>query len=67
VQVFIFIFGLLVTLVFGGAVATIWWAAIGDGRTDAEMRRREDGAGTDPLLRGREEPAGADAQVSRTA
>jgi hypothetical protein len=38
-------------------VATIWWAAIGDGRTDAEMRRREQGAGTDPQLGRREEEA----------
>jgi hypothetical protein len=56
-QVFIFVFGLLVTIVAGGAVATIWWAAIGDGRTDAEMRRREQGAGTDPQLGRREEEA----------
>jgi hypothetical protein len=48
---FIFVFGVVVTVVAGTAVATIWWAAIGDGRTEAEMREREDGDGTDPQLR----------------
>jgi hypothetical protein len=64
-QVFIFVFGLLVTIVAGGAVATIWWAAIGDGRTHAEMRRREDGAGTDPQLERREDGAGIEPQLDR--
>jgi hypothetical protein len=48
---FIFIFGVLVTVVAGAAVGTIWWAAIGDGRTDAELRRREQGGDADPQLR----------------
>jgi hypothetical protein len=45
----LFVFGLIVTLVAVGAVGTIWWAAIQDGRMDREMRE----------LREREEAAAA--------
>ena len=36
---FIFVFGLVVTLVAGGAVATIWWAALRDGEVDGDLER----------------------------
>ena len=40
---FVFIFGLLVTVVVVGAVGTIWWAAIGDGQRNEEAKgERED-------------------------
>ena len=40
---FVFIFGLFVTVVVVGAVGTIWWAAIGDGRRNEEAKgERED-------------------------
>ncbi len=35
---FIFVFGLFVTLLVFGAVGTIWWAAIGDGRRNEEAK-----------------------------
>ena len=35
---FVFVFGLFVTLVVLGAVGTIWWAAIGDGRRNEEAK-----------------------------
>lgn len=38
---FIFVFGLVVTVVACGAVGTIWWAALRDGETDDTMRRRD--------------------------
>ena len=34
---FIFVFGLLITLVAGGAVGTIWWAALRDGEVDGDI------------------------------
>lgn len=46
-DVFIFFFGLLVTVVAGGAVATIWWAALRDGQTDAQERSRRAAAERD--------------------
>ena len=42
-NVFVFVFGLFVTIVVCGAVGTIWWAAIGDGRRNDEAKgERED-------------------------
>jgi hypothetical protein len=41
---FIFVFGLLVTVVACGAVGGIWWAALRDGQThDAIMRGEQTG------------------------
>ena len=34
---FVFIAGFVVTLVAGGAVATIWWAALRDGEVDRDL------------------------------
>lgn len=39
---FLFVFGLIVTLVVVGAVGSIWWAAINDGRTNDALARGED-------------------------
>jgi hypothetical protein len=39
VNAFIFVFGLLVTLVAGGAVGGIWWAALRDGQTNDAIKR----------------------------
>jgi hypothetical protein len=39
VNAFVFVFGLVVTLVVVGAVGTIWWAAIGDGQRNDEARQ----------------------------
>lgn len=38
---FIFIFGMVVTVVAVGAVGTIWWAAVGDGQTNTAIQRGE--------------------------
>lgn len=40
-NVFIFVFGLVVTVVVVGAVGTIWWAALQDGADEAAARRGE--------------------------
>ncbi len=40
-NVFIFVFGFVVTIVACGAVGTIWWAALGDGETNDAARRGE--------------------------
>lgn len=34
----IFLFGLVVAIVATGAVASIWWAAVQDGRADKAIR-----------------------------
>ena len=38
---FVFVFGLIVTVVVTGAIGTIWWAAIRDGEDEAAVRRGE--------------------------
>jgi hypothetical protein len=54
-EAFLFVFGLVVTVVVAGAVATIWWAAVQDGRTEEALRRGEptglDETPADPPLR----------------
>jgi nitrogen fixation-related uncharacterized protein len=52
VNAFIFIFGMVVTLVAVGAVGTIWWAAVRDGQTnDAIQRGEQTGLDAAPPLR----------------
>src|SRR4051812_16425239 len=52
---FIFVFGLLVTVVACGAVGGIWWAALRDGQThDAIMRGEQTGLDESAPLRPRD-------------
>jgi hypothetical protein len=51
VDVFVFVFGLFVTVVAGGAIGTIWWAAFGDGERNDAYRRAELAAEDDSELR----------------
>ncbi len=48
---FVFVFGLFVTLVVVGAVGTIWWAAIGDGRRNDEAKVERERDREDQRLR----------------
>ena len=49
---FIFVFGLVVTIVACGAVGGIWWAALRDGETnDAIQRGESTGLDETPPLR----------------
>jgi hypothetical protein len=50
-DVLVFVFGLFVTVVAGTAIGTIWWAAFGDGETDAARRRAEREAAEETTLR----------------
>jgi hypothetical protein len=43
VTAFVFVFGLVITLVAGGAVATIWWAALEDGEVDRDLEHARPG------------------------
>jgi hypothetical protein len=48
---FLFVFGLVVTVVAFGAVGAIWWAAVRDGQTnDAILRGEQTGLDASPPL-----------------